>query len=110
MDKEIAIVGLGYVGLPLAVSLGQNLKVTGLDKSPGKIDELKRFVDPNGEVTSEELSQANRLGGSCDIMETVSAAVYIICVPTPVDEHKVPDLRLLRSACSDVSKVLQKVT
>lgn len=95
---KVAIIGLGYVGLPLAVEFGKLRKVIGFDISRGRIDELRRGVDSTLEVGEEELNQARHLDFSCDESDLKGCDVYIVTVPTPINGHKQPDLTPLISA------------
>jgi len=102
---NIAVIGLGYVGAPLAVELSRHFPVVGYDINVQRIDELRRFQDRTGEIDSAALRSANILftGDSDHILE---ADVYIITVPTPVTEANVPDLGPVRSATERVAKLL----
>jgi UDP-N-acetyl-D-galactosamine dehydrogenase len=107
MDK-IAIIGLGYVGLPLAVEFGKIMDVVGFDINNERLKELTNGLDKTDEVTTEELKSAKRLKFSSDLSDIRSANWYIVTVPTPVDEFKKPDLRPLESASTTVGKALKK--
>lgn len=107
MDK-IGIIGLGYVGLPLAVEFGKVLPVIGFDINKERINELKNGVDRTREVEPEELKQAKMLFFSHTLEELRSANYFIVTVPTPVDEYRKPDLRPLISASKTVGAVLKK--
>jgi UDP-N-acetyl-D-galactosamine dehydrogenase len=99
-DKlEIAIIGLGYVGLPLAVEFSKKFPVTGYDINDKRISELRRGYDATKEITSAEISEAKNLTFSCNVEDLRDANVYIVTVPTPIDDHKQPDLSLLIKAC-----------
>ena len=103
---RIVIVGLGYVGLPLAVALGRQCDVLGFDISADRIKELKAGYDRTGEITTQVLSDAP-LRLTSDAEDIAGAAIYIVTVPTPVDETLQPDLGPLRSACELVGPALQ---
>ena len=107
-DLRVAVVGLGYVGLPLAVEFGKKRPVTGFDINPKRIDDLKNGVDSTLEVDSEELGEVDKLLLTSDIRDLADSNCYIITVPTPIDEHKRPDLRALLSASKAVAELLQK--
>lgn len=94
----VAVVGLGYVGLPLAVEFGKNRKTTGFDLSAGKVESYKRFTDPSGEVSSEDLRAADQLSVTTDASELGQATFIIVAVPTPVDEAHKPDFTPLIGA------------
>jgi UDP-N-acetyl-D-glucosamine/UDP-N-acetyl-D-galactosamine dehydrogenase len=103
--SEIAVVGLGYVGLPLAVALARHHAVTGYDRDPQRIRELTMGHDRTGEVTGAALAEAS-LRLTADGSALVGHDIYIITVPTPVDQHKVPDLSAVRSACRAIGGVM----
>jgi UDP-N-acetyl-D-galactosamine dehydrogenase len=105
---KLAIIGLGYVGLPLAVEFGRNRPVVGFDINPRRIDELKAGNDLTLETTKEELAAAKNLTYTTHPDELRSCNCYIVTVPTPIDEHKRPDLTPLIKASETVGKVLKK--
>jgi UDP-N-acetyl-D-galactosamine dehydrogenase len=105
--KTIAIIGLGYVGLPLAVEFGKNRPVIGFDISQKRIDELKGGQDHTLEVTSAELKNASHLNYSSRVDDLKDAQVYIVTVPTPIDEANRPDLTPLVKASETVGKALK---
>ena len=107
-DLKLAIIGLGYVGLPLALEFAKKRKVIGFDTQEKRIKDPKSKIDKNLEVTKEELSEAKQLIFTKDIKNLEGANCYIIAVPTPIDEHKIPDLKLLILASETVGKVLKK--
>lgn len=105
---KLAIIGLGYVGLPLAVEFGRKRSVVGFDINQGRINQLKIGVDTTLETTSEELAEAEHLSYSTQIDELSSCNCFIVTVPTPIDEYKRPDLTPLIKASETVGKVLKK--
>lgn len=107
MDK-IGIIGLGYVGLPLAVEFGKVVPVVGFDINQARVKELVAGHDRTEEVTSEELAKATMLKFTVDVAELKSVNYFIVTVPTPVDEFKQPDLKPLISASKTVGSVLKK--
>jgi UDP-N-acetyl-D-galactosamine dehydrogenase len=107
-DIRIAIIGLGYVGLPLAVEFAKKYPVCGFDINQTRIEALSAGIDSTLEITSEELSGLERLQFSSNRDDLHSSNVYIVTVPTPIDEFKSPDLKPLRDACHTVGKVLKK--
>lgn len=107
-DTKIGIIGLGYVGLPLAVEFGKHFDTVGLDVNAQRIAELKDGLDRSLEVDAEELSSVKRLSYTADPADLSSCNVYIITVPTPIDEHKRPDLTPLQKASETVGKLLSK--
>ncbi|MCU0391599.1 MAG: nucleotide sugar dehydrogenase [Thermoflexibacter sp.] len=104
----IAIIGLGYVGLPLAVEFGKKYKVIGFDIKTDRITELKQGKDQTLEVSSEDLALAQYLIFTDQIADLAQASIFIITVPTPVDKAKKPDLTPLIKASETVGKVLKK--
>jgi UDP-N-acetyl-D-galactosamine dehydrogenase len=106
--EKLAIVGMGYVGLPLAVEFGKILDVVGFDINRNRLDELANGKDKTGEMTSAELKAAKNLKFSFEVSDIKDANWFIITVPTPVDEFKKPDLRPLQAASTSVGKVLKK--
>ena len=107
-DFTIAIIGLGYVGLPLAVEFGKHFPTIGFDINQARVAELRAGKDSTLEVNSDELSQASQLTYTTAIDDIKPANIYIVTVPTPIDEHKRPDLSPLLSASHTVGKVLKK--
>jgi UDP-N-acetyl-D-mannosaminuronate dehydrogenase len=89
-SKIIALIGLGYVGLPLAVEFGKKRKVIGFDINQSRVDELKRGVDLTLETTEQELADAVYLSYTTNIDDIKDCAIYIVTVPTPIDKHKRP--------------------
>ena len=106
--EKIGIIGLGYVGLPLAVEFGKVMDVVGFDINQERIDELKKGFDRTKEVESDELKSSKKLTYSSDLQDLRSANYFIVTVPTPVDEYKKPDLSPLISASKTVGGVLKK--
>lgn len=106
--EKIGIIGLGYVGLPLAVEFGKILDVVGFDINEERIKELKSGHDRTLEVDKQELSSATKLSFSSDSKDLKSVNYFIVTVPTPVDEYKTPDLTPLVKASETVGKVLKK--
>ncbi|CAA0150290.1 Vi polysaccharide biosynthesis UDP-N-acetylglucosamine C-6 dehydrogenase TviB [Acinetobacter baumannii] len=105
---KIAIIGLGYVGLPLAVEFGKKVPVVGFDIYQKRIDELKSGQDHTLEVSPEELKKAEFLTYSSDLEDLNSANFYIVTVPTPIDDFKQPDLTPLIKSSMTIGKVLKK--
>ena len=104
----VGVVGLGYVGLPLAVEFGKKVRTIGFDLSEAKIDAYRRHVDPTGEVSSEDLKAANRLEVTTDASRLKEADVVIVAVPTPIDEAHQPDFSPLIGASIAVGRHLKK--
>ena len=105
-ELKIAIIGLGYVGLPLAVEFGKKVSVLGFDIHQKRIDELKSSQDHTLEVSPDELMQATQLSYSADLEDLKSCNFYIVTVPTPIDEFKQPDLTPLIKASQSIGQVL----
>jgi UDP-N-acetyl-D-galactosamine dehydrogenase len=108
MQETIVIVGLGYVGIPLALEFGKIRKTIGFDINKKRVQELKAGYDRTGEVDSEELKKACFLKLTSKIEEIREGKYYIVAVPTPIDAYKRPDLKPLISATSTVAGVLKK--
>lgn len=107
-ELKIAIIGLGYVGLPLAVEFGKQVPVVGFDIHQKRIDELKSGKDHTLEVSPEELAQATRLRYSANLEDLKDCNFYIVTVPTPIDQFKQPDLTPLIKASRSIGQVLSK--
>ena len=103
--RHISIVGLGYVGLPIAVAFGRRSRVIGFDIDPGRIEELRRGTDRTREVGPADLAAAD-VRFTCDAAELHEADFHVVAVPTPVDDTKQPDLRLLLGAARTVGRHL----
>ncbi len=107
-ELKIAIIGLGYVGLPLAVEFGKKVPVTGFDIHQRRIDELKAGQDHTLEVSAEELKEATRLTYTAQLEDLKECNFYIVTVPTPIDDFKQPDLTPLIKASTSIGQVLKK--
>ncbi|QSE98417.1 nucleotide sugar dehydrogenase [Fulvivirga lutea] len=106
--NKVAIIGLGYVGLPLAVEFGKILDTVGFDINRKRIDELKNGNDFTKEVNKNELVESEKLTFTYDTADIADATVYIITVPTPIDSHNNPDLTPLIKASEMIGKLLSK--
>ena len=106
--KSIAIIGLGYVGLPLAVEFGKTRKVIGYDIDQKRINELKTGHDRTNEVDDKEMAEASNLEFTSDIADINSCEFFIVTVPTPIDAHKKPDLRPLEKSSAAIGGILKK--
>ncbi|MFO7764941.1 MAG: Vi polysaccharide biosynthesis UDP-N-acetylglucosamine C-6 dehydrogenase TviB [Pelovirga sp.] len=104
---SIAIIGLGYVGLPLAAEFGKQLPTVGFDINQQRIDELRRGYDRTRELESADLQAAERLSYTSELEEIAACTIFIVTVPTPIDDHKNPDLRPLLAASATVGQVLK---
>ena len=107
-NDTIAIIGLGYVGLPLAVAFGQQRRVIGFDISATRIAELKRGVDQNLETSKEQLRNAKQLSFSSNSEDLRKCKIFIITVPTPINNAKQPDLMPLQEASEMLGKVMPR--
>ncbi len=107
-QAQIGIIGLGYVGLPLAVEFGKKFRTTGFDLNTKRLAELASGTDSTLEVSDQELRAATKLSYASDLKELQKANTYIIAVPTPIDSFKRPDFRPLIGASHTVGKVLSR--
>ena len=105
---NIAIIGQGYVGLPLAIEFGKKYPTIGFDINHSRIDDLKKGIDHTNEASQEQLKSANHLNFSSDLNDIIGCNIYIVTVPTPIDEYKTPDLNPLKSATKMLGKFLKK--
>ncbi len=105
---KVGIIGLGYVGLPLAVEFGKHFDTIGFDINAARIEELRQGVDSTLEVEADELREASRLDFASELDSLQACNVYIVTVPTPIDSAKRPDLGALCSASRSVGQVLSK--
>jgi UDP-N-acetyl-D-glucosamine/UDP-N-acetyl-D-galactosamine dehydrogenase len=108
MKEKIAIIGQGYVGLPLAIEFGKKYPTIGFDINAKRIDDLKKGIDHTNEATPEQLRSANQLTFSANINDIKESNIYIVTVPTPIDEFKTPDLNPLRGASKMLGEILKK--
>jgi UDP-N-acetyl-D-galactosamine dehydrogenase len=107
-NLKVGVIGLGYVGLPLAVEFGKRFQTVGFDIKPDRIAELKRGVDSTLEVSGPELAEASKISFTTDLDGLRSCRVFIVTVPTPIDEYKRPELTPLVKSSETVGKVLKK--
>ncbi|AEA33155.1 nucleotide sugar dehydrogenase [Hippea maritima] len=106
-EKIIAVIGLGYVGMPLLYHLSKYFKTIGFDVKRERVEELKKGIDSTGELEGVDFLK-NGIEFSCDESVLDEADVFIVAVPTPIDKHKLPDLRPLRSATNTVARHIKK--
>ena len=106
-DKKIALIGLGYVGLPLAVEFGKKRTVIGFDINQPRINDLNNGIDSTLETTPEELKDATHLSYTTNLEDIKSCNIFIITVPTPIDKHKRPDLTPLEKSSKSVGSILK---
>ena len=107
-NKKIALIGLGYVGLPLAVEFGKKREVIGFDINKDRIDLLKKHIDPTLEITKNEFAEAPHLNFTSNVDDLKDCNIFIVTVPTPIDNHKRPDLTALEKSSETVGSVLKK--
>jgi len=107
IGKTIAVIGLGYVGLPLAVEFGKARNVIGFDIDETRINQLRQRDDQTQEVSADELAEAQHLRFTCTQSDLAEAQIFIVTVPTPIDAHKRPDLSPLIKASETVGKMLK---
>ncbi|MEQ9208319.1 MAG: Vi polysaccharide biosynthesis UDP-N-acetylglucosamine C-6 dehydrogenase TviB, partial [Pseudomonadales bacterium] len=107
-STQVAVIGLGYVGLPLAVEFGKKYPTLGFDINPARIQELREGRDSTLEVSSDELSASKQLRFTLGSDELCSCNVFVVTVPTPIDAYKRPDLRPLLGASKTVGRALTK--
>ncbi|WP_020536107.1 nucleotide sugar dehydrogenase [Lewinella cohaerens] len=106
-EKSISVIGLGYVGLPLALELAKKFKVIGFDISEERVNMMKNGIDPSEELTADAFLDKD-IQFSCDPVDLENAHFHIVAVPTPVDEHRVPDLTALIKSSTTVGRALKK--
>jgi|TARA_R100001377_G_scaffold22165_3_gene11850 UDP-N-acetyl-D-galactosamine dehydrogenase len=106
--QKIAVIGLGYVGLPLAVEFGKIRPVIGFDINENRVDALRAGLDRTQEVPADELRDAAHLSFTTDPADLAESNIYIVTVPTPIDAHKRPDLSPLIKASESLGKVLKR--
>lgn len=105
--KTLAVIGLGYVGLPIALAFAKKIKVIGFDINDERVDMMRRGIDPSNELDAKEFENCDiEFTSSLDVLR--KANFYIVAVPTPVDEHNVPDLVPVQRASETIGKVLKK--
>jgi len=106
--STVAVVGLGYVGLPLAVAFGRKFRTIGFDLSAEKVENYHRHVDPTGEISGQELRDATQLAVTTDPAQLGAADIIVVAVPTPVDAVRQPDFGPLVGASATVGKHMKK--
>ncbi len=106
-QEKLSVVGLGYVGLPIALAFAKKISVIGFDIHPGRIEMMKKGIDPSEELPSEEFLDSDILY-TANPEDLKQAKFHIVAVPTPIDEHNLPDLTPLLKATHTVGKVLKK--
>ena len=106
---KIGIIGLGYVGLPLALAFSKKYKVSAFDINKDKIIELNNGHDRTGEISNKDISRLKQIHFSNDILDLINCNIYIIAVPTPVTKINKPNLKNLKNACRLVTKIIKKI-
>ena len=107
-NVHIAVIGQGYVGLPLAIAFGKKYPTIGFDINLSRIDELKNGIDHTNEASTQQIKSAKNLVFSSSINDIKECTIYIVTVPTPIDEFKTPDLTLLKAASKMLGDLLKK--
>jgi len=107
-NVHIAVIGQGYVGLPLAIAFGKKYPTIGFDINLSRIDDLKNGIDYTNEASPQLLTSASKLTFSSSISDVKECTIYIVTVPTPIDEFKTPDLTLLKAASKMLGEILKK--
>ena len=109
LDKvKIAVIGQGYVGLPLAIEFGKKYPTLGFDINAQRIEDLKNYIDHTNEASQEKLRSADRLNFSSDLNNIINCNVFVVTVPTPIDKYKTPDLKPLKEASKMLAGILKK--
>ena len=107
-NKKIAVIGLGYVGLPLAIEFGKKREVIGFDINKDRIDELEKGMDVTGELSKQELKEGVDINYTTNLDDLKDCTIFIITVPTPIDKHKRPDLTALKKSSHSIGKIIKK--
>lgn len=106
-QSKLALIGLGYVGLPIALAFAKKISVIGFDMNSQRVEMLNRKIDPSKELTEKDFEGSDIIFTD-DINVLKQASFFIAAVPTPVDDHKVPDLSMLLKACDTIGRVIKK--
>jgi UDP-N-acetyl-D-galactosamine dehydrogenase len=106
-EKKIAVIGLGYVGLPIALEFAKHVSVIGFDIKPDRVEMMKKGIDPSEELEAKDFENKNIIFTS-DTEDLKDASFYIVAVPTPINEHKLPELTPVIKASETVGKVINK--
>ncbi len=109
IDKKakLAVIGLGYVGLPIALEFAKKISVIGFDINEGRVEMMKKCIDPSNELVKEDFDNCD-IHFTSKLEELKEVKFFIVAVPTPVDEHNVPDLTPVKKASETIGKVLKK--
>jgi len=106
-NAQVALIGLGYVGLPIALAFAKKVKVIGFDINEKRVNMMKKGIDPSNELPKSEFKNSD-ITFTHKLDELKKANFFIVAVPTPIDEHNLPDLKPLLAASTTVGKVLKK--
>ena len=107
-NKKIAVIGLGYVGLPLAVEFSKKREVIGFDINKDRISDLEKGIDITGELNKQELKKSLSITYTTNLDDLKTCTIFIITVPTPIDKHKRPDLTPLEKSSTSIGKIIKK--
>ena len=107
-NKKIAVIGLGYVGLPLAVEFCKKREVVGFDINKDRINELKDGIDVTGELSKQELKNATNISYTTNLDKLKNCSIFIVTVPTPIDKNKKPDLVPLKKSSHSIGEIIKK--
>jgi UDP-N-acetyl-D-glucosamine/UDP-N-acetyl-D-galactosamine dehydrogenase len=107
-NTKIAVVGLGYVGLPLLLEISKKFKTIGFDKSNKKISDLKKQIDYTSELSEEQIKYLKKIKITSNLNDLSEAQIFIVAVPTPIDKRKKPDLSILKDATKNIAQILNK--
>ena len=107
-NKKIAVIGLGYVGLPLAVEFAKKREVIGFDINKDRISDLEKGIDITGELNKQELKESLSITYTTNLDDLKECNIFIITVPTPIDKHKRPDLTPLEKSSASIGKIIKK--
>ncbi len=108
-NTKICIIGLGYVGLPLAIAFEKHFNVVGYDINSVRVDSLKKNIDITVEVTKSALKRARSIRFTSDKGDIGKIDIFIVTVPTPIFKSKIPDLRLLKKSCTTIGQIIKKI-
>ena len=106
-EAKMALIGLGYVGLPIALEFARKAKVVGFDINQARVDMMRKNIDPSNELEAKDFEGCD-IHFSADLNDLKDVNFFIVAVPTPIDQHNLPDLKPLLSASKTVGKVLKK--
>jgi len=106
-DTKLSVIGLGYVGLPIALEFARKMKVIGLDIKEERVEKMRRSIDPSNELEDSAFEGCD-IRFTCNPEDLRDATFHIVAVPTPINRHNLPDLRPLLSAAKTVGSILKK--